>query len=88
MIRNSKTDAIKIYSNLELCKETSNYFNDECIICFINFKSGEIIRRLNCNDYYHKKCIDNWLIDRNMSCPKCLREIIELKRNIMTETCI
>ncbi|KAJ1961582.1 hypothetical protein IWQ62_003814 [Dispira parvispora] len=40
----------------------------ECLICFEEFESGQIVARLNCLCTYHRSCIDAWL-RRSQNCP-------------------
>lgn len=45
---------------------------NECVVCLDTFNTGEKIRILDCGHYYHTKCIDEWL--KNKNCPKCFGE--------------
>jgi hypothetical protein len=46
---------------------------DTCSICLDNINtSGKNIMKLQCNHYYHKKCIDMWLTDKD-TCPYCIQ---------------
>ena len=59
--------------------DESKYLNIEnqdcniCNICLSNFKEKDNIRKmLNCNHFFHKKCIDKWFIKSNtIKCPIC-----------------
>ena len=45
---------------------------EPCGICGNNKPYKCKLRTLNnCKHTFHKKCIDNWLIDNNMMCIKC-----------------
>jgi hypothetical protein len=48
---------------------------NDCDICKINYKKDDHIRKLKCNHYYHKNCIDEWLkrgtINNPNTCPIC-----------------
>lgn len=50
-----------------------NYIR-ECTICQEEFTEGEVLKKLNCNHYYHKHCIKDWLL-YNKKCPLCKNEI-------------
>ena len=44
----------------------------DCAICLTPFKAIQYQRILSkCQHTFHKKCIDKWLCDCNMSCPIC-----------------
>jgi hypothetical protein len=42
-----------------------------CSICIENFKLNEYYRKLNCNHYFHKRCIDRWIKKDKNECPMC-----------------
>ncbi|KAG0039038.1 hypothetical protein BGZ82_009942 [Podila clonocystis] len=49
-------------------------FDDECAICLNEFVDGDELRQMYCNHYFHRNCVDRWLV-RNPFCPKCKRAI-------------
>jgi hypothetical protein len=63
---------IKQYNNIKL----NNYNDEECCICLIEYKEEDKIRILQCEHYYHKKCIDIWLIKYKEQCPLCRDNIV------------
>lgn len=44
-----------------------------CIICMEEFKQKSLCRILFCDHYFHKNCIDPWLINQSARCPYCRR---------------
>lgn len=46
----------------------------ECTVCLNDFKEKELVRKLDCQHEFHKKCIDKWLLQGNMCCPLCRKE--------------
>lgn len=46
----------------------------DCTICLEACKAGDLLRKLPCEHYYHKPCIDRWLRSK-ASCPVCLQQI-------------
>lgn len=49
---------------------------NECSICLVGFKDGDICRRLPepCGHCFHKECVDHWF-QLSTSCPLCKRSI-------------
>ncbi|VDN21832.1 unnamed protein product [Gongylonema pulchrum] len=45
-----------------------------CPICMVEFVDGEHIRYLPCMHFFHKKCVDDWLM-RSFSCPSCMEPV-------------
>ena len=38
--------------------------NERCNICLSKIKSGESIRKLECNHNFHSECLDKWLLEK------------------------
>ena len=49
--------------------DSSTLLNKECSICLESFDTKNTIV-LNCNHYFHRECINEWLLINN-SCPIC-----------------
>ncbi len=51
---------------------------EACAICMDQFKEGQEITPLPCNDahYFHSECIGDWF-DSNQTCPMCRQPITE-----------
>lgn len=47
---------------------------DQCPICFEEYKDGDEIRTLKCNHVYHDNCILSWLKNQR-ACPYCKKVI-------------
>ena len=73
-IKKSIKSFVKSNTKIISYKESING-QKECIICLEDFKQNENIRILQCMHYFHKKCIDNWLI-KSINCPECQYNII------------
>ena len=68
---NNNNEINNLLGNGIKIKNDDNHIYKECIICFEKLKLNDIKRILpSCNHYFHKECIDNWLI-KNSSCPIC-----------------
>ena len=63
----------KMSLNYKKHKEIYKY--KACCICLYDYRNGEKIRKLNCNHYFHQKCIDIWF-KKNTQCPLCKQSVI------------
>ena len=36
--------------------------DNECAVCLVSLKPGDVVRELSCRHTFHKTCIDNWLL--------------------------
>jgi hypothetical protein len=67
----------KKYENLvqdtlkQCCAVEKNEIKGDCSICLeeLVFSENNLIK-LDCNHYFHEKCIEKWITDKN-SCPLC-----------------
>lgn len=48
--------------------------NKECVICMIDILIGDPVRYLPCLHFYHRQCIDDWLM-RSFTCPSCMEPV-------------
>jgi len=60
----------KKYSEIDNNLHSQN----ECPICLEEFKSDDVVYKLECNHNYHKSCLDTWFVRQN-SCPMCKKNI-------------
>jgi hypothetical protein len=70
-----------INKNLLDSKTKTYKYNKEeentCSICMEEYEKFDDIRELVCFHFYHKKCIDYWLVERRkITCPLCARQVI------------
>ncbi|XP_051008333.1 E3 ubiquitin-protein ligase RNF133 [Acomys russatus] len=49
---------------------------DNCVICFEPYKPNDTIRILTCNHFFHKNCIDPWILAHG-TCPMCKCDILK-----------
>ena len=61
-----------------LSKHKGTHIN--CNSCSNKIKRNVLKRELPCGHVYHKRCIDNWLMDNNLKCMVC-GNISVLKKN-------
>lgn len=52
-----------------LCRESCP---DRCQICLTGYENNDIVRKLSsCDHFYHRDCIDTWLLKGKNNCPLC-----------------
>ncbi|XP_072285829.1 E3 ubiquitin-protein ligase RNF128 [Pyxicephalus adspersus] len=49
---------------------------DSCAVCIDSFKANDVVRILTCNHFFHKSCIDPWLLEHR-TCPMCKCDILK-----------
>ena len=49
----------------------------ECDICLVDFKEGDMVKSLQCLHFYHSHCIDDWLHKKSI-CPNCKFNMIAI----------
>ena len=57
-------------SEIKLHKDKSD---EKCVICYDNFTTDSIIRKMNCEHIYHIECIDKWFETKKF-CPLCRKQ--------------
>jgi hypothetical protein len=55
-------------------KEFSSKDDARCVICIEEYKKGDKLRILPCGHHFHKKCADEWLIEKP-TCPICCQYV-------------
>eukprot|EP00051_Salpingoeca_urceolata_P026149 m.476254 g.476254 ORF g.476254 m.476254 type:complete len:319 (+) comp20483_c0_seq1:707-1663(+) len=53
---------------------------DTCCICLGEYEEGDVQIVLPCNHFFHKDCIEPWLIRRRRTCPMCKRDPLATER--------
>ncbi|CAB1316237.1 unnamed protein product [Coregonus sp. 'balchen'] len=48
---------------------------DTCAVCIDAYKSGDVLTMLTCNHFFHKTCIEPWLLEHR-TCPMCKCDIL------------
>ncbi|XP_072913913.1 E3 ubiquitin-protein ligase RNF128 isoform X2 [Hemitrygon akajei] len=49
---------------------------DTCAVCIESYKPNDVVRILTCNHFFHKSCIDPWLLEHR-TCPMCKCDILK-----------
>ncbi|XP_063097573.1 RING finger protein 148 [Cavia porcellus] len=79
--RQVKADVKKAIGQLQLRvlreghKEVDPH-EDTCVVCFDAYKPQDVVRILTCKHFFHKTCIDPWLL-AHRTCPMCKCDILK-----------
>ncbi|XP_051530695.1 E3 ubiquitin-protein ligase RNF128a [Myxocyprinus asiaticus] len=49
---------------------------DTCAVCIELYKPGDVLSILTCNHFFHKSCIEPWLLEHR-TCPMCKCDILK-----------
>ncbi|KAA0716635.1 E3 ubiquitin-protein ligase RNF128 [Triplophysa tibetana] len=49
---------------------------DTCAVCIELYKPGDVLTILTCNHFFHKSCIEPWLLEHR-TCPMCKCDILK-----------
>lgn len=49
---------------------------DTCAVCIEAYKAGDVLSVLTCNHFFHKQCIEPWLLEHR-TCPMCKCDILK-----------
>ncbi|KAJ8348847.1 hypothetical protein SKAU_G00274360 [Synaphobranchus kaupii] len=49
---------------------------DTCAVCIEAYKPGDVLSILTCNHFFHKTCIEPWLLEHR-TCPMCKCDILK-----------
>ncbi|XP_075040367.1 E3 ubiquitin-protein ligase RNF128 [Mixophyes fleayi] len=76
-----KDEAKKVIGQLELrtIKQGDKVLGpdgDSCAVCIETYKANDVVRILTCNHFFHKNCIDPWLLEHR-TCPMCKCDILK-----------
>jgi hypothetical protein len=67
----ASSDMIKNLGSYTRVQKDDSYFGNDCIICSCPYLEKEGVRKLPCDHFFHKKCIDRWLQEGSVKCPIC-----------------
>ncbi|XP_045420886.1 E3 ubiquitin-protein ligase RNF133 [Lemur catta] len=56
--------------------EEINPNGDSCVVCFESYKPNDTVRILTCKHFFHKNCIDPWILSHG-TCPMCKCDILK-----------
>ncbi|KAG0009886.1 hypothetical protein BGZ80_001969 [Entomortierella chlamydospora] len=60
-------------------RELANRISTTCPICLCEYEDLEELRRLPCDHYFHKECVDEWL-KLKRTCPLCKCDVSRKRR--------
>ncbi|XP_053474448.1 E3 ubiquitin-protein ligase RNF128a [Ictalurus furcatus] len=49
---------------------------DSCAVCIESYKPGDVLSVLTCNHFFHKACVEPWLMEHR-TCPMCKCDILK-----------
>ncbi|KAM9432024.1 E3 ubiquitin-protein ligase RNF128a isoform 1-T1 [Clarias gariepinus] len=49
---------------------------DSCAVCIEAYKPGDVLTVLTCNHFFHKACVEPWLMEHR-TCPMCKCDILK-----------
>jgi hypothetical protein len=65
----------RVITETELARQTAAEVVDEgnikCLVCLVEYEVNEEVRTMPCLHFFHKACIDKWLLKRAATCPIC-----------------
>ncbi|XP_077629393.1 E3 ubiquitin-protein ligase RNF133 [Crocuta crocuta] len=75
------TDLKKAFGQLQLrvLKEGDEEISpnaESCVVCFELYKANDTVRILTCKHFFHKNCIDPWILAHG-TCPMCKCDILK-----------
>lgn len=66
--------------NIGRCKVETESYRIHCSICNTQVTKGSCVRKLKtCRHEFHKKCIDNWLVENEQKCYTCNKKCIVIQ---------
>ncbi len=72
-LEKEKIKKLKLYTLTNNDLELEKY-KSTCHICLDGYKINQTIKKLNCNHFFHSKCIDEWF-EYGKTCPYCKKEV-------------
>ena len=43
----------------------------KCMVCLVDYEAADELRTMPCMHFFHRECIDKWLLKRGSTCPIC-----------------
>ncbi|XP_034050143.1 E3 ubiquitin-protein ligase RNF128a [Thalassophryne amazonica] len=79
--RRLKSEAKKAISQLQMrtLKQSDMEIDSDshmCAVCIESYKAGDVMTVLTCSHFFHKTCIEPWLLERR-TCPMCKCDILK-----------
>ena len=96
IIKCNNEDCYSYHSKFDTCNECVNKFftnkkinkkDLECIVCMNTIHKYTSLSILNCNHYFHKKCISTWL-KKKKNCPCCRTKFVKYNYNLPPNLCL
>jgi hypothetical protein len=74
-LREITEDYLQKQQMIAMANDDSNDESRKCMICIMDYEPGEQVRTMPCLHFFHKDCIDKWLLTRSNTCPVCKFDI-------------
>ena len=68
MLGATKAELDSLQLSTYTVEEDADSEDSKCIICFEEYQVSDTLRNLRCGHFFHKHCVDQWLIQRK-TCP-------------------
>merc|ERR1711976_657201 len=52
-----------------------------CLLCLKKYQVDDYIRKLACGHYFHRHCVDGFLLEDYQTCPVCGNEAVRQPKN-------
>tara|TARA_B100001094_G_scaffold315390_1_gene355335 strand:+ start:1406 stop:1822 length:417 start_codon:yes stop_codon:yes gene_type:complete len=75
LINNSPTYDPNIIEKKEIKYNHELHHDKECTICLEEYQENDELYQLQCDHYYHKECINDWLL-KHQTCPLCRLNLV------------
>lgn len=71
-----KTTETDVLGSLRVTLYEETGTNEECRICMCPLETGDSLKHLPCNHFFHEDCVSTWLGKHSQSCPLCNTKVL------------
>ncbi|VVC45090.1 Zinc finger, RING-type,Zinc finger, RING/FYVE/PHD-type [Cinara cedri] len=73
-LSNPKLPATNIFTTQSFFK---GFQYETCVICLDDYEEGDQLQVMPCCHAYHSECIKLWLMQKQVVCPICKRQVVK-----------